>query len=173
MKFDDSSDNSVGTFESNFAGSLCAIALRHWTERGAAPSFLTKSNALDSVPIQVVFRHPTLHPRPHVNPGPASFLTSPPNPKRCPAEFSPLPRAIVYRTIVLMQEALNNPIALSQSRTQNDRVLVHNFTKCYTTLHRHARASRLDNETGLSRLASSQRNGVSFHSVCPKIEVRG
>ena len=56
-----------------------------------------------------------------------SLLTLPPDPKRCPAEFSPLPRDIVYRTIVLIQEPLNSPIALSQSKTNNERA-------CYTTL---------------------------------------
>ena len=55
--------------------------------------------------------------------------------KRCPAEFSPLPPAIVCRTLVLMKEILNSPIALSQSKTKNERVLsktLHNVTKCYT-----------------------------------------
>ena len=88
----------------------------------------------DRVPMQVVFSHPTLHSCPHVSPIPALLLTSPSDPKRCPAEFSLLPPTIVYRTIVLMQDTLNSTITQTQSRTQNEQgwyTTLQNITQCY------------------------------------------
>ncbi len=80
----------------------------------------------------MIFRHTSRQSRPHGNPNHPSSLTSPPDPKRCLVEFSPLPPVIICRTIVLMEDSLNSPVALSQSRTQNEPVLLHNVTKCYT-----------------------------------------
>ena len=104
---------------------------------GFAPTTVCRHHAVgkDSVPIWVAIGHPSLLSHPQVNPNLALFLTSPSDPKRCLAEFSPLPQDIVYRTIVLMQETLNSPIALSQSRTKNEPVwykTLQNVTQCYT-----------------------------------------
>ncbi len=132
----------------------------------------------DSAPIQVVFCHPTLHFRPHVSPSPASSLTTSSDPKRCPAEFSPLPLGLEYRTIVLMQETLNSPIALSQSRNKNERVLyatLHNVTKCYTvtrgppdeTLRPVSPDCHPAKGTALGPIPSAQRLGFGSESRNP------